>query len=161
MEHSPIQRPDARVRRVIARAHARLRRTQPQLKALNAFGYLSAVDDFSRIGALRLQHGRGAFLQTVAEGQRATPPQVDLQRIFEASCALEGGHETDADLSYIQGVGTSLGGMRPKCTVLDLDGSLALGKFSSLLDVRSVLLSHVEHLEFNFETLRLANQTAG
>jgi hypothetical protein len=42
------------------------------------------------MGALRLQHGSGAFLQTVAEGQRATPPQGDLQRIFEASRALEG-----------------------------------------------------------------------
>ena len=129
MEHSPIQQPDARVRRVVARAHTRLRRTQPQLKALNAVGYLSAVDDFSRIGALRLQHGSGAFLQTVAEGQRATPPQVDLQRIFEASGAVEGGHETDADLSYMRGMGTSLGGIRPKCRVLDLDGSPALGKF--------------------------------
>jgi serine/threonine-protein kinase HipA len=95
------------------------------------------------MGALRLQHASGAYLQTVEEGQRATPPLVDLQRIFEASRAVEGGHETAEDLSYLQGKGTSLGGMRPKCTVLDLDGSLALGKFPSLLDARNVTRAEV------------------
>jgi len=135
--------PDAWGRRVIARAHARARKTSPQLKALNAFDYLSAVDDFSRMGALRLQHGSGAFLQTVDEGQRATPPLVDLLRIFEASRAVEGGQETAEDLRYLQGKGTSLGGMRPKCTVLDVDGSLALGKFPSLLDERNVTRAEV------------------
>lgn len=135
--------PDAWSRRVIARAHARARKTSPQLKALNAFDYLSAVDDFSRMGALRLQHGSGAFLQTVDEGQRATPSLVDLLRIFEASRAVEGGQETAEDLRYLQGKGTSLGGMRPKCTVLDVDGSLALGKFPSLLDERNVTRAEV------------------
>lgn len=135
--------PDAWGRRVIARAHARSRKTQPTLKALNAFDYLSAVDDFSRMGALRLQHGSGAFLQTVEEGRRATPPLVDLQRMFEASRAVEGGRETAEDLRYLQGKGTSLGGMRPKCTVLDVDGSLALGKFPSLLDERNVTRAEV------------------
>ena len=135
--------PDAWGRRVIARAHARARKTSPQLKALNAFDYLSAVDDFSRMGALRLQHGSGAFLQTVDEGQRATPSLVDLLRIFEASRAVEGGQETAEDLRYLQGKGTSLGGMRPKCTVLDVDGSLALGKFPSLLDERNVTRAEV------------------
>jgi len=135
--------PDAWSRRVIARAHARARKTSPQLKSLNAFDYLSAVDDFSRMGALRLQHGSGAFLQTVDEGQRATPSLVDLLRIFEVSRAVEGGQETAEDLRFLQGKGTSLGGMRPKCTVLDLDGSLALGKFPSLLDERNVTRAEV------------------
>lgn len=33
-----------------------------------ALDYLSVVDDFSRMGALRLQHNSGTFLQTVEEG---------------------------------------------------------------------------------------------
>ena len=135
--------PDAWGRRVIARAHAKARQTNPRLKALNALDYLSAVDDFSRMGALRLQHDSGSFLRTVEEGKRRTPPLVDLQRLFEASRAVEGGHETTEDLTYLQGKGTSLGGMRPKCTVLDVDGSLALGKFPSLMDARQVTRAEV------------------
>ncbi|MFP3836053.1 hypothetical protein SCA31_24460, partial [Chryseobacterium sp. SIMBA_028] len=42
--------PDAWGRRVIDRAHARLRRTQPDLRPLNELDYLCAVDDFSRVG---------------------------------------------------------------------------------------------------------------
>lgn len=44
--------PDAWGRRVIDRAHAKLRRTQPDLRPLNELDYLCAVDDFSRVGAL-------------------------------------------------------------------------------------------------------------
>jgi serine/threonine-protein kinase HipA len=47
--------PDAWGCRVIARAHARERKKNPSLPALSAFDYLSAVDDFSRVGALRLR----------------------------------------------------------------------------------------------------------
>lgn len=65
--------PDAWGRRVIARSHARERKKNPQLLALNEFDYLSAVDDFSRMGALRLRGEAGQFLKTVEEGKRATP----------------------------------------------------------------------------------------
>jgi serine/threonine-protein kinase HipA len=37
-------------------------------------------------------------------------------------------------LEYLRGKGTSLGGLRPKCTVVDLDGSLSIGKFPSVND---------------------------
>ena len=46
--------------------------------------------------------------------------------------------ETAADLAYLLGRGTSLGGMRPKCTVVDEDGRLAVGKFPSVNDERLV-----------------------
>jgi serine/threonine-protein kinase HipA len=51
--------------------------------------------------------------------------------------------ETAQDLVYLQGKGTSLGGMRPKCTVLDEDGHLAIGKFPSISDQRSVTRGEV------------------
>src|SRR3546814_13511307 len=47
--------PDAWGRRVIARDHAKRRRTDPKLPALTELDYLLAVDDFSRVGALRLR----------------------------------------------------------------------------------------------------------
>jgi len=39
---------------------------------------------------------------------------------------------------YLRGRGTSLGGVRPKCTVLDDDGILAIGKFPSVRDERAM-----------------------
>jgi serine/threonine-protein kinase HipA len=130
--------PDSWGRRVIARAHAKARQANPDLKALTALDYLCAVDDFSRMGALRLKDAKGRFLQTVEQGQRATPALLELGQIFAASRAVERSVETAQDLAYLKGKGTSLGGMRPKCTVLDEDGSLALGKFPSVNDARSV-----------------------
>jgi len=130
--------PDAWGRRVIARHHAKQRKHHPQLKALSEMDYLLAVDDFSRMGALRLRDAQGEWCASAAAGQRRTPPLVDLARIYEASRAVERGQETAEDLRYLQGKGTSLGGMRPKCSVLDEQGRLAIGKFPSVGDTRSV-----------------------
>lgn len=135
--------PDAWGRRVIARAHARERKRNPKLAALTELDYLAAVDDFSRVGALRLRDEQGLFQRTVEEGQRATPPLVELERIYNASRAVEKSQETAEDLKYLQGKGTSLGGMRPKCTVLDEHGRLAIGKFPSVGDARSVTRGEV------------------
>jgi len=61
--------------------------------------------------------------------------------VFELS------QETAQDLAYLQGKGTSLGGMRPKCTILDADGALALGKFPSVGDERAVTRGEVLALQ--------------
>ena len=135
--------PDAWGRRVIARAHAKRRKDDPRLPALTEMDYLLAVDDFSRVGALRLRNGDGSYHQTVAKGRRSTPPLIDLGRIFQASRALERGEETAEDLRYLQGKGTSLGGMRPKCTLVDEGDRLAIGKFPSVGDARSVTRGEV------------------
>ena len=135
--------PDAWGCRVIARAHAKERQKNPQLAQLTAFDYLSAVDDFSRMGALRLREGSSRYLRTVEQGKRSTPPLLELRRMYEASRAVEAGNETAEDLQYLQGKGTSLGGMRPKCTLLEEDGALALGKFPSINDARNVTRAEV------------------
>ena len=129
--------PDAWGRRVIARAHARRRTADSSLRALTRFDYLAAVDDMSRIGALRLQDARGTFLRS-GTAHRA-PPLVDLGKVASAARRFEDGTESSADLDYLQGKATSLGGLRPKCSVLDTDGTLALGKFPSVNDTRSVV----------------------
>ena len=135
--------PDAWGRRVIARDHAKRRKDDPHLTALTEVDYLLAVDDFSRVGALRLRDSDGRWHRTVAAGRRSTPPLIELDRIFQASRALERGQETTEDLRYLQGKGTSLGGMRPKCTMVDEDGWLAIGKFPSVGDTRSVTRGEV------------------
>ena len=135
--------PDAWGRRVIARDHARRRRNDPTLPALSELDYLLAVDDFSRVGALRLRSADGTWQRTAEAGHRSTPALIELERIFEASRAVERGQETMEDLRYLQGKGTSLGGMRPKCTMIDEDGWLAIGKFPSIGDSRSVTRGEV------------------
>lgn len=135
--------PDAWGRRVIARDHARRRRENAALAALTEMDYLLAVDDFSRVGALRLRDGDGSYCRSVEEGRRRTPPLLELQSVYEASRAVEKGQETSEDLRYLRGKGTSLGGMRPKCTVIDGDGRLAIGKFPSINDARSVTRGEV------------------
>jgi serine/threonine-protein kinase HipA len=124
-------------KRVIQRAHAKFRQRDPSLGVLARFDLLTAVDDFSRMGALRLRDAKGQFLRSDIEFR--TPQFIELEKIYASTRAVERGTETEADLRFLQGKGTSLGGLRPKCTVLDKDGALALGKFPSISDTRSVV----------------------
>ncbi len=135
--------PDAWGRRVIARDHVKRRKDDPGLPVLTELDYLLAVDDFSRVGALRLRDPDGTWHRTTMGGRRSTPPLIELERVFLASRAVERGDETAEDLRYLQGKGTSLGGMRPKCTLIDEDGRLAIGKFPSVGDTRSVTRGEV------------------
>jgi serine/threonine-protein kinase HipA len=134
--------PDAWGRQVIERAHAKERQKDPKLAPLTELDYLCAVDDFSRMGALRFARD-GRYLCATAKGKRATPPLIELERMFKASRAVENSTETFEDLRYLQGKGTSLGGMRPKCTVIDDNGRLSLGKFPSIKDTVDVTRGEV------------------
>lgn len=135
--------PDAWGRRVTLRAHAKRRQANPALRELSELDFLLAVDDFSRIGALRLQSASGIQHETSAAGQHSTPAMLDLQHLLDASRAVELGRDSAADLAYLMGKATSLGGMRPKCTVIDHQGLLAIGKFPSVNDTRSVTRGEV------------------
>ncbi len=141
--------PDGWGCRVIARDHAKRRKaalakgSDVTFAALTEWDYLTGVDDISRIGALRLQDDQGHFLRTIDAGERATPPLLDLGHLLGASHAVERGTETAADLRYLRGRGTSLGGLRPKCSIVDEDGHLAIGKFPSVKDARSVTRGEV------------------
>jgi serine/threonine-protein kinase HipA len=141
--------PDGWGCRVIARDHAKRRKAaqaagSPATRtALTEMDYLLGVDDLSRIGALRLMDGAGNFLRTIEDGGRGTPPLLELAQIIGATRAVELNRETEADLKYLRGRGTSLGGLRPKCTILDEDGHLAIGKFPSVKDERSVTRGEV------------------
>jgi serine/threonine-protein kinase HipA len=133
--------PDTWGKRIINRAHAKRRAKDPKLPSLTEFDYLASVDDFSRIGALRLVDAEGQFLRSGA--QYRTPHLVDLSKIAAKVHRVEKGTETAADLQYLQGKATSLGGLRPKSTVLEEDGALAIGKFASIKDERSIVRGEV------------------
>lgn len=141
--------PDGWARRVIMRDHIKrrqeLRRAgkDEEAQPLNALDYLLAVDDFSRVGALRYRDENGVFQRIQEEGRRTAPPLIELGHLLSASRAVEANKETAADLAYLRGRGTSLGGMRPKCTVIDDDGALSIGKFPSIADERAVTKGEV------------------
>jgi serine/threonine-protein kinase HipA len=141
--------PDGWGRRVIRRDH--LKRRVAARKAgepfddrpLNSLDYLLAADDFSRVGALRFRDEDGVFQRASEEGRRTAPPLVELKQLLAASSAVERDRETAADLAYLRGRGTSLGGMRPKCVVVDDDGCLSIAKFPSVHDERAVTRGEV------------------
>lgn len=140
--------PDGWAKRVILREHAR-RRSETKLNGrvareeLADLDFLLAVDDESRIGALRFRQDGGVFLGQAEDGRSRTPPLLELRHLLDASHAVEAGTETKRDLTYLKGRGTSLGGMRPKCSLRDADGSLAIAKFPSITDERNVTAGEV------------------
>lgn len=141
--------PDGWGRRVIQRDHAKRRQAErkagkaTETTPLNSMDYLLAVDDVSRVGAVRFRDEGGVFCRASEPGRRTTPPFVDLSRLISASRAVEKEQETEADLAYLRGRGTSLGGLRPKCTIVDEKGRLAIGKFPSVQDARAVTKGEV------------------
>lgn len=141
--------PDGWGRRVISRDHAKRRQASRRSGRevgsvhLNAVDFLLAVDDANRVGALRFQDEEGVFQRANEPGRRTTPPLIELKQLAAATRAVETATETAADLAYLRGRGTSLGGLRPKCSVLDADGSLAIGKFPSVQDTRAVTKGEV------------------
>lgn len=141
--------PDGWGRRVIQRDHAKRRQEARRAnheaddRPLNALDFLLAVDDLSRVGALRLQDEEGVFRRATDVGQRTAPPLIELGHLLAATRAVETNSETAADLAYLRGRGTSLGGLRPKCTVVDDKGRLSIGKFPSVADERAVTKGEV------------------
>lgn len=138
--------PDGWGRRVILRDHLKRRAAGASVldkRALDSMDFLLAVDDFSRVGALRFRDEKGEFQRVQKKGHRTAPPLIQLQALVSATRSVEQDQETEADLAYLRGCGTSLGGMRPKCTIQDDDGHLAIGKFPSVADERPVTKGEV------------------
>lgn len=135
--------PDSWGERVIRRAHARLRQSDRDTPALEPVDFIMWVDDEARVGALRLFDPQTKVYLQSGETHWHVPPLVELDKVVRAARALEAGTESEQDLQYLLGKGTSLGGARPKSTVRDTDGRLALGKFPSQADKRDVIRGEV------------------
>jgi serine/threonine-protein kinase HipA len=141
--------PDGWSRRVILRGHAKrvqqARRagTAVDSRILNHLDFLLEVDDASRVGALRFQDEQGVFRRDPEPDRRTAPPLIELAHLAAATRSIETHSETAADLAYLRGRGTSLGGLRPKCTVVDENGRLSIGKFPSVADERAVTKGEV------------------
>lgn len=137
--------PDGWGKMVIQRDFAKQRKDgvgNDRTALLDNFDYLIWISDFSRIGAIRLRDSEGIF-QRRADHKRQILPLIELPQLLRASKAVEENQETLNDLEYLRGVGTSLGGLRPKCSIIDADGNLSIGKFPSVGDTRSIVHGEV------------------
>lgn len=103
--------------------------------------YVTALEDSARVGALRFRDdANGPFL---AARDSKLPPLVHLAALLRATEAIHGETETAADLRFLLGAGSPLGGARPKAAVLLKDGRLAIAKFPNPDDVRDIAAGEV------------------
>lgn len=91
--------------------------------------YLLGVNDEARQGALRfsLESNENVFL--APKDQTVIPPLVYLPKLLSATERFLDDDESADDLKLLLAPGSSLGGARPKASVRDQDGSLAIAKF--------------------------------
>jgi serine/threonine-protein kinase HipA len=104
--------------------------------------YLLGVHDAYRVGALRFRSDdAGHFLDD--RHDVAAPPFVQLRELEAASLALERDEDNTAEqggdwLRMLIAPGGSLGGARPKASVVDPDERLWIAKFPSVRDEHDV-----------------------
>lgn len=97
-------------------------------RTLMEIDYLLMVDDEARQGALRFAEREGGpFL--AGPGQRKIPALIDLPQLLSAAEHVLSGTDTGEDLRLLLAPGSSLGGARPKASVRDRGGHLAIAKF--------------------------------
>ena len=106
------------------------------VRTLQEADYLLGVSDETRLGALRFRwEGDEIFQAPQAIG---VPGTVALGQLLGASERILRGEETDEDLLLIFAPGSSLGGARPKASVIDQHGHLSIAKFPKETDEYSM-----------------------
>ena len=130
--------PDRWGRMLIERA---VRKHVLDSKPYQDLDYVLALDDTSRIGALRFRATAGGpFL---ASHEEKVPPLVQLSALVNAADAVHGESETADDLRYLLGQGSPLGGARPKSAIALPDGRLAIAKFPKPDDTRDIAAGEI------------------
>ncbi len=135
--------PDRWGRFLIKRREAVNAREQKRpVQLLKEIDYLLGVHDTYRVGALRFQKDlNGSFLDN--NNQFAAPPITSLGKLEHACLEIEkDGAEQSKEytkwLKMLIAPGGSLGGARPKASVVDATGALWLAKFPSRTDTFNV-----------------------
>ena len=121
------------------------------VRRLSSFDYLVGIDDASRMGGFRFRKSLdGEYMN--AQGGLKIPPLTQLRDLIVASKEIERSEEKNALpeqrwIARLVNPGSSLGGARPKASVVDDDQSLHIAKFPSRKDDYDVAAwEHVAHL---------------
>jgi serine/threonine-protein kinase HipA len=125
-----MQRREAQLARELGRKERRL----------TELDYLLGVYDGHRLGGLRFSVGDGPYLDDDAE--LASPPWTSLRELEQACLRLEDDDSDSAEsgkwLRMLVAPGRSLGGARPKVSVVDEQGQLWIAKFPSSRDSNDI-----------------------
>lgn len=129
--------PDQWGRRLMRRAERRNAEKENRTpRTLFEMDYLLGVSDETRLGALRFKTlNDDIFLSPKETG---VPSIIDLGNLLGATERILRDEETDEDLQMIFAPGSSLGGARPKASVVDQHKNLAIAKFPKETDEYSL-----------------------
>lgn len=134
--------PDRWGRLLMRRKEAALARGEGRdPESLYESDYLLRVYDGTRMGGIRLKTDPdGPFLDD--DNRLATPPWTSLRDLEYASLQLENSDAADDPeyhswLNILLAPGSSLGGARPKASIVDPDGHLWIAKFPSVADMHN------------------------
>jgi serine/threonine-protein kinase HipA len=125
--------PDTWGRRLMQRVERRLAEQENRtVRTLAESDYLLGVADETRLGALRFRWvGQETFQAPIRAG---VPALIELGRLLQITERILRDEETDEDLQLIFAPGSSLGGARPKASVIDQHGHLSIAKFPKETD---------------------------
>lgn len=122
--------------RLLMRRAERKQAVKP--RALMEIDYLLRVDDEARQGALRFKReGESLFLTTYDKNH--IPPLMQVGKLLSAAHRVLQDKDSDEDLRLLLAPGSSLGGARPKASVRDNEGHLAIAKFPKKEDEIDVI----------------------
>lgn len=121
------------------------------VRRLSSMDYLLGIDDASRMGGFRFKEEQnGEFINSTNDLQ--IPPITSIRELIAASQEIELSEEKNTLpekkwLMQLVHPGTSLGGARPKASVMDDKKQLYVAKFPSRKDLYDVgLWEHFAHL---------------
>lgn len=108
------------------------------IRRLSSFDYLMSIDDYSRMGGFRFKEKMDGGYINVAVPLRI-PPLTDLRGLIAASAEIELSEEKNLlpEKKWLQQLiqpGSSLGGARPKASVIGTNRRLYVAKFPSRKD---------------------------
>lgn len=132
--------PDRWGRILMRRADAkRAREARKTPHTLGEVDFLLGVLDEARQGALRFSDTvDGPFL--AQKGSNSIPPLVKLPKLLSSTERFLDEEESAEDLKLLLAPGSSLGGARPKASILDNDGHLSIAKFPSKNDEFNIVM---------------------
>lgn len=108
------------------------------VRRLTSFDYLRGIDDASRMGGFRFAESRGGKFINCEQSLRI-PPLSNVRELMKAAHEIELSEEKrllpeKKWLGQLLLPGTSLGGARPKASVIDESGIMTIAKFPSRKD---------------------------
>ncbi len=121
------------------------------VRRMTSFDYLTGIDDASRMGGFRFAETPGGRFINSDAGLRV-PPLASVRELMHAAHEIEASEEKNLLpekkwLTQLLHPGTSLGGARPKASVVDDDGCLTIAKFPSRNDDYDIARwEHFSHL---------------